>query len=98
MKPRHLNRWILLADLCWASAAFFLAEVLRYGMAWSPTDRISAQRLLPFLAATCILWAFFSSWMKLDCFSGGWRFPAVISHVFLATCGLMGLLLGAGYL
>jgi lipopolysaccharide/colanic/teichoic acid biosynthesis glycosyltransferase len=98
MKPRHLSRWILLADLCWTSAAFLCAELLRYGMAWSATDRISAQRLLPFLLATWVLWAFFSSWMKLDCFSGGWRFPAVISHVFLATCGLMSLLLGAGYL
>ncbi|HXM22006.1 MAG TPA: sugar transferase [Terriglobales bacterium] len=98
MKPRHLHRWILLADLCWASAALLCAEVLRYGITWNSTDRISAHRLLPFLAATWILWAVFSSWMKLDCFSGGWHFPAVISHLFLAVCGLMGLLLGAGYL
>ena len=98
MKPRNLNHWILVADLCWASAAFFCAEVLRYGITWNSTDRAAAQRLLPFLAATWILWAVFSSWMKLDCFSGGWRFPAVMSHVFLAICGLMGLLLGAAYL
>jgi lipopolysaccharide/colanic/teichoic acid biosynthesis glycosyltransferase len=98
MKPRHLSRWILLADLCWASVALFCADVLRYGITWNRADRIAIHRLLPFLAATWILWAVFSSWMKLDCFSGGWRFPAVMSHVFVATCGLMGLLLGAGYL
>jgi lipopolysaccharide/colanic/teichoic acid biosynthesis glycosyltransferase len=98
MKPRHLSRWILLADLCWATAALFCADVLRYGMTWNRADRIAIHRLLPFLAATWILWTVFSSWMKLDCFSGGWRFPAVMSHVFLATGGLMGLLLGAGYL
>jgi lipopolysaccharide/colanic/teichoic acid biosynthesis glycosyltransferase len=98
MKPRHLHRWILLADLCWASAALLCAAVLRYGFSWNSTDLIAAHRLLPFLAATWVLWTFFSSWMKLDCFSGGWRFPAVISRVFLAICGLMGLLLGAGYL
>jgi lipopolysaccharide/colanic/teichoic acid biosynthesis glycosyltransferase len=98
MKPRHLNRWILFADLCWASAALLCADVLRYGMTWNRADRVAIHRLLPFLAATWILWTVFSSWMKLDCFSGGWRFPAVMSHVFVATCGLMGLLLGAGYL
>jgi lipopolysaccharide/colanic/teichoic acid biosynthesis glycosyltransferase len=98
MKPRHLSRWILLADLCWASAALLCAEFLRYGISWNRADRIAIHRLLPFLAATWILWTVFSSWMKLDCFSGGWRFPAVMSHVFLATGGLMGLLLGAGYL
>jgi lipopolysaccharide/colanic/teichoic acid biosynthesis glycosyltransferase len=98
MKPRHLSRWILLADLCWASAALLCADVLRYGITWNRADRIAIHRLLPFLAATWILWTVFSSWMKLDCFSGGWRFPAVMSHVFLATGGLMGLLLGAGYL
>jgi len=98
MKPQHLNRLILLADLCWVPVALLVADVLRYGFTWSQADRIAAQRLLPFLLATWILWAIFSSWMKLDCFSGGWRFPAVISHVFLAICGLMGVLLGAGYL
>ncbi len=98
MKTRHLNRWILLADLCWASIAFGCAQVLRYGVTWNATDRAGAQRLLPFLLATWILWTVLSSWMKLDCSSGGWRFPAVASHVFLAICGLMGLLLGAGYL
>jgi lipopolysaccharide/colanic/teichoic acid biosynthesis glycosyltransferase len=98
MKTRNLNRWILLVDLCWAAVAFLCAEILRYGISWDSTDLIAAQRLLPFLAATWILWTIFSSWMKLDCFSGGWRFPAVMSHVFLAICGVMGVLLGAGYL
>lgn len=98
MKPRHVHHWILLADLCWAPAALLCAEVLRYGLTWSSADRIAVHRLLPFLLATWILWAVFSSWMKLDCFSGGWRFSAMASHVFLANCGLMALLLGVGYL
>jgi lipopolysaccharide/colanic/teichoic acid biosynthesis glycosyltransferase len=98
MKPRNVHRWILLADLCWAPAALICAEVLRYGITWNSEDRIAAHRLLPFLLATWILWTVFSSWMKLDCFGGGWRFPAMASHVFLAICGLMGLLLGVGYL
>src|SRR5690348_10416714 len=98
MKPRFLHRWILLADLCWAAVALLGADVLRYGFHWSSMDRLSAHRLVPFLVATWIFWIVFSSWMKLDCFSGGWRFPAVVSHVFVATFGLVGLLLVAGYL
>jgi lipopolysaccharide/colanic/teichoic acid biosynthesis glycosyltransferase len=98
MKPRHLHHWILLADLCWAIVALLCATVLRYGITWDSTDRISAFRLLPFLMATWILWTILSTWMKLDCFSGGWRLAAVMSQVLLAVCSLMGLLLGAGYL
>jgi len=98
MKPRHTHRWILLADLCWAILALLCAAGLRYGITWSLADRVSVYRLLPFLGATWILWTILSSWMKLDCFSGGWRFPAVLSQVFLAVCCLMGFLLGAGYL
>jgi len=45
-----------------------------------------------------LAWLFLSSWMKLDCFGGGWRFPAVVSQVFLALGCLMGLLLAASYL
>lgn len=98
MKPRYLHRWILLADLCWALLAFACAEVLRYGFYWSAADRISAFRSLPFLVAAWIVWTILSPWMKLDCFSGGWRLAAVLSQIFLAVCCLMSLLLGAGYL
>jgi lipopolysaccharide/colanic/teichoic acid biosynthesis glycosyltransferase len=98
MKPRYLPRWILLADLCWALVAFALAVLLRYGFTWSSEDVASAYRLLPFLGATWFLWMILSSWMKLDCFSGGWRFPAVLSQVFLAVSCLMVFQLGVGYL
>lgn len=98
MKFRHLHRWILLADLGWIVAAFFCAELLRYGLVWSPVDRASAYRLLPFFGATLLLWSVLSPWMKLDGFSGGWRFPAVLSQTFLAVCCVMGFLLGTGYL
>jgi lipopolysaccharide/colanic/teichoic acid biosynthesis glycosyltransferase len=98
MKPQNLHRWILLADLGWAIIGLFCAAALRYGVSWNSADRNAVFRLMPFLGVTWLLWAVLSSWMKLDGFRGGWRFPAVLSQVFLAVCCLMVLLLGAGYL
>jgi lipopolysaccharide/colanic/teichoic acid biosynthesis glycosyltransferase len=98
MKPLSLNRWILFADLAWSVAALFLAEVLRYGAFWRSADRAPSYALLPFLAAAAVLWIFLSLWMRLDCFRGGWRFPAVVSQVFLAVLCLVSVVLSAGYL
>lgn len=53
--------------------------------------------MLPFLAVTVIFWTFLPTWMKLDCFRGGWHFPAVVSRVLLAVLWLMCILLAAGY-
>lgn len=98
MRARTVNRWILAADLAWSLLAFLGAEALRYDGVWNPVGRAASESLLPFLAGTAILWFFLSSWMKLDCFRGGWRFPAVVSQVLLAVLCLMFVLLSAGYL
>ncbi len=89
---------ILLADLAWSAPAFFGAVILRYGIHWSADDRAKISALVPFLAATCIIWTVLSAWTHLDCFRGGWHFPAVVSHIFLAVTGLIVLLLATGYL
>jgi len=98
MKARTVNRWILVADLAWLLFAFLGAEPLRYDNVWSTAGRAAGEALLPFLAGAAILWFFLSSWMKLDCFRGGWRFPAVVSQVLLAVLSLMFVLLAADYL
>jgi lipopolysaccharide/colanic/teichoic acid biosynthesis glycosyltransferase len=98
MKARTVSHWILVADLAWSLLAFLGAEALRYDGVLNPASRAAGETLLPFLAGTAILWFFLSSWMKLDCFRGGWRFPAVVSHVLLAVLCLMSVLLSAGYL
>ena len=98
MKPHSVNRWILFADLAWSVAALFAAEALRYGAFWREADRGPSYALLTFLATAGVLWILLSSWMKLDCFRGGWRFPAVVSQIFLAVLCLMSVLLSAGYL
>ena len=98
MKVHAVSRWILFADLAWCFAAFVGTVALRYDHVWDPANRTTTEALLPFLAGTAVLWFFLSAWMKLDCFGGGWRFPAVVSQVFLAVLCLMCVLLSAGYL
>jgi lipopolysaccharide/colanic/teichoic acid biosynthesis glycosyltransferase len=89
---------ILLADLLWAGVAFFAAAAIRYGLHWGGEDRAKIAQLAPFLLATCFIWMFLSTMSHLDCFRGGWHFPAVVSHLVLAVTGLMGLLLATAYL
>jgi len=98
MKTRAIGHWILFADLAWCVVAFIAAEGLRYGRLWDLANRSAMESLLPFLGGTAVLWLILSFWMKLDCFRGGWRFPAVVSQVLLAVLCLMFVLLSAGYL
>jgi lipopolysaccharide/colanic/teichoic acid biosynthesis glycosyltransferase len=98
MKRKNLGRRILFADLAWSVVAFFAAEALRYGAFWAATDWSPSYVLSPFLVAAIVFWSLLSSGMKLDCFVGGWRFPAVVSQMFLAIVCLMSILLSIGYL
>src|SRR5262249_19606731 len=82
----------------WSVPAFLMAYLLRYGGVWPSIRSEQTQVLLPFLAATGFLWIFLSIAMKLDCFRGGWRFPAMASQLFLAVLCLMCVLLSIGYL
>lgn len=94
MKTDRLVLWILVADLLWVSLALFGADLLRYGVHWV----FPVRNLLPLIFATCLLWALLSSWVHLDGFRGGWRFAAVVSHLFLAVTFLLAALLAVGYL
>src|SRR3989442_7579426 len=98
MKPRHLQQWIVAADLAWVAMAMLGADLLRYGTHWDWADRVSIHALLPYLAATWVIWFVLSSWMRLDCFSGGWRFPAAVSQLLVAVVCTMSFLLTASYL
>jgi lipopolysaccharide/colanic/teichoic acid biosynthesis glycosyltransferase len=94
MKTGRLSTWILLADLLWVAAATLGAGVLRYGVrdfVWSP-------RLWLVLLTTWVIWLFLSARMRLDGFRGGWRLPAMISHIFIAVACEMCGLLTLGYL
>ncbi|HZP17550.1 MAG TPA: sugar transferase [Terriglobales bacterium] len=98
MNTRKLELWILLADLSWIGGAFLAAGLLRFGLTWTPDERASIHALLPFVSATSIIWTALSAFMPMDGFRGGWRLPAVLSHLLLGTVCTMGVLLTLGYL
>lgn len=98
MKPDKINRSILAVDLVWCALALLGAEILRYGVLSTVTERGRIHTFLPLLSLTIVAWMLLTSWMDLDCFRGGWRAPAVISRLFLAVSCVMGVLFSAGYL
>ena len=95
---RSITTLMLLADLLWIILAFSAANLLRYGIHWAQVDRSGIHALLPFLAASCLLWIFLFYRMRLDGFRGGWRFSAISSSLFLAVGCQMIALFAAGYL
>ena len=98
MNQRKLSSRILASDLLWSILAMVGALVLRYGAEWSHVEMRAASALLPFLAATWVIWTILSLSLPLDGFRGGWRLSAVISQLLLGVGGLMLILLSGGYL
>ncbi len=98
MIARRLDAWILAFDLIWATLAFAASFAVRYGLVWSSVTRTSMLALLPFFLASCVIWTFLSCTMNLDGFHGGWRLPAVVSHVLSALLCTMSILLALAYL
>jgi len=93
MSQRKLSSWILLSDLLWSTLAMAAALLLRYGVELVHVEVVSASALLPFLAATWIIWTFLFRFLSLDGFRGGWRLSAVVSQLLLSVGGLMLVLL-----
>jgi len=74
------------------------AYLCRYGWTWHGPDEGSALTFFPFLLLTIGFWSLLSSRLSLDGFRGGWYSPAIVSELFLAVSGLMGMLLTVAYL
>ncbi len=98
MKKNRFMLWILATDLLWVALSFLGADLLRYGVHWGTTQNAFVHILLPFLPVTWLAWAVLSENMQLDGFRGGWRFPAIVSALFLAVLLLMTVLLAVSYL
>ncbi len=98
MNTRRLELWILLADLACIAGAFFISDLLRFGLTWTPDEQVSINALMPFAVATAIIWIGLSSFMQMDGFRGGWKFSAVFSHVLFGTCCTTAVLFTLGYL
>ena len=97
MNTRKLELWILIADLACIGLAFLGADFLRFGLTWTPEERISIRALLPFVLTTCIVWTTLSAFMPMDGFRGGWRLSTVFSHIFLGTACNLAVLAAVGY-
>jgi lipopolysaccharide/colanic/teichoic acid biosynthesis glycosyltransferase len=98
MNTRRLELWILLADLSWMSGALFISDLLRFGLTWTPHERVSIQSLLPFGITAAVVWVALSFFMEMDGFRGGWKFSVVFSHVLFGSVCTVAVLLAIGYL
>jgi lipopolysaccharide/colanic/teichoic acid biosynthesis glycosyltransferase len=98
MTARRISGWILAFDLIWAALAFVVSVGIRYGFDWTRMIRPSVPALLPFFLATCVMWTLLSGSLKLDGFQGGWRLPAVVSHLVAALLCTTSILLALAYL
>jgi lipopolysaccharide/colanic/teichoic acid biosynthesis glycosyltransferase len=85
---------ILAGDLLVIAVSFSLAIYLRYGS----SDLARLRALLPFIATSCLLWAFFYFGMNLTGAGDGWKMSAIASRLLLAVGSQMSILLAAGYL
>jgi lipopolysaccharide/colanic/teichoic acid biosynthesis glycosyltransferase len=97
MNTRKLEIWILVADLACIVLAFLGADVLRFGLTWTPDERISIRALLPFVVTTCVAWTALSAFMPMDGFRGGWKLSAVLSHLLFGMGCTVAVLVAVGY-
>ena len=97
MNTRKLEIWILLADFACILFAFLGADVLRFGLSWTPDERLSIRALLPFVGATAAVWTALSFFMPMDGFRGGWKLSTVFSHLLFGTACTVAVLTVMGY-
>jgi lipopolysaccharide/colanic/teichoic acid biosynthesis glycosyltransferase len=87
MKPDELRNWILSADLVWIPVALGIEQALdslrplRAGL--GPSNFVI------YVVGTVLTWILLSERMRLDGFRGGWRWPALLSNLLLATALLI---------
>jgi lipopolysaccharide/colanic/teichoic acid biosynthesis glycosyltransferase len=96
--PHSVRKWMLTADLGWLPVAMILAWLLRYTSAWHRQPVSIVQAFLLMLLGASLGWTILWSLLELDGFRGGWRFPAIVSHLLLAVTTVMGILMAGGYL
>jgi lipopolysaccharide/colanic/teichoic acid biosynthesis glycosyltransferase len=92
MKPeQHRNR-ILAADLAWIPVALAAEQALCSGLHCRQLP-LGPSNFVVYVGCTVFAWVLLSENLHLDGFRGGWRLPALISHLLLAVALLMVLLL-----
>jgi lipopolysaccharide/colanic/teichoic acid biosynthesis glycosyltransferase len=92
MKPEQLRNQILAADLAWIPVALAAEQGLCSGMHCRQIP-LGPSNFVVYVVCTVFAWVLLSENLHLDGFRGGWRLPAMISHLLLAAALLMMLLL-----
>ncbi len=92
MKPEQLRNRILAADLAWIPVALAAEQGLCSGLHCSQLP-LGPSNFVVYVVCTVFAWVLLSENLHLDGFRGGWRLPALVSHLLLAVALLMVLLL-----
>jgi lipopolysaccharide/colanic/teichoic acid biosynthesis glycosyltransferase len=92
MKPEQLRNRILAADLAWVPVALAAEQALCSGLHCSQLP-LGPSNFVVYVGCTVFAWVLLSESMHLDGFRGGWRLPALVSHLLLGVALLMVLLL-----
>src|SRR5271165_407742 len=92
MKPGQLGNRILAADLAWIPVALAAEQGLCSGAHCSQPP-LGPSNFVVYVVCTVFAWVLLSENLHLDGFRGGWRLPALVSHLLLAVAILMVLLL-----
>lgn len=92
MKPEQFRNRILAADLAWIPVALAAEQTLCSGLHGGQSPLVPSNFVV-YVVWTVFAWVLLSEHMHLDGFRGGWRLPALVSHLLLATALLMVILL-----
>src|ERR1700693_586486 len=92
MKPEQFRNRILAADLAWIPVALAAEQALCSGLHCGQLP-LGPPNFVVYVVCTVFAWVLLSEHMHLDGFRGGWRLPALVSHLLLATALLMVILL-----
>jgi len=92
MKSEQLRNRILAADLASIPVALAAEQALCSGLHCSQLP-LGPSNFVVYVGCTVFAWVLLSENMHLDGFRGGWRLPALVSHLLLAIALLMVLLL-----
>jgi lipopolysaccharide/colanic/teichoic acid biosynthesis glycosyltransferase len=97
VKPEQLRNRILAADLAWIPVALAAEQALCAGLHCSQLP-LGPSNFVVYVVCTVLAWVLLSENLHLDGFRGGWRLPALVSHLLLAVALLMVLLLAVANL
>jgi lipopolysaccharide/colanic/teichoic acid biosynthesis glycosyltransferase len=92
MKTERFRNRILAADLAWIPVALAAEQALCSSLHYGQVP-LGPSNFVVYVVCTVFAWVLLSENMHLDGFRGGWRLPALVSHLLLAIALLMVILL-----